>query len=110
MNKTIVALTFLVATTVTSYAKQVSFLCVTLDKKTYIDVVSTGGTTALVQISGGDFLEAEAQFVDPTLYIYVPLTNGIFALAYNVKTQEAGYAARLGDTKQAEKLVCKFRE
>lgn len=109
MNRLILALTFLVATAGMSYAKQASFLCMTKDKKTFIDVVSTGGNRALVQLNGGDFLEAEAEFIDPTLYIYVPLTQGIFALAFNVKTGEAGYAARIGETKQAEELICKFR-
>lgn len=108
MIKVLVTSTLLFSSVVAN-AAQTSFFCMTKDKSTYIDVVSTGGNRALVQINGGNFLDGEAEFIEPTLYVYVPLTQGVFVLAFDVKKNEAGYAARTADNKQSEELFCKFR-
>lgn len=110
MKKVIAAVTAFAVMTGISQAKQASFLCVTKETQEYIDVVSTGRNRVLVQINGGDFLEGEAEFESPNLFVYVPLTNGVFALGFNVETMNAGYLLKANNTKQTQELTCKFRD
>lgn len=109
MIRLILILAFLVSPVV-SHAKTISFLCKTRDTKEYVDVLSAGDGKVYVQLNGGDFLEGEAEFKDPNLYIYVPVTNGVFVVAFDVTTGEGGFFARAGDKKQSHAMDCKFRQ
>lgn len=110
MKKVIAGIIASLVLTGVAEAKQASFLCRAKDRNEFIDVVSTGSNRVLVQINGGDFLDGEAEFEDPTLFVYVPLTNGVFALAFNVRSMNAGYMAKINGVTQTNELDCKFRD
>jgi hypothetical protein len=93
-----------------AHAKQPSLLCKTRDSKEYIDIVSTGGTGALVQINGGDFLEGTAEFEDPMLYVAVPLTNGTFGVVFDVKERQGVAVLKADGKKQVHEMDCIFRD
>ena len=91
-------------------AKQPSILCKTRDTKEYIDIVSTGGSGALVQINGGEFLEGVAEFKDPMLYVTVPLDTGVFLVVFDVKERQGMSALNTTTARQVHEMDCKFRE
>ena len=111
MRKLLVAIGFLL---VSSFAQastyNASLLCMTEDRKLFIDVVSTGKNTALIQFNGGAFLKAEAEFEDPVLYISTMLEKGVFVLAYDVVNEQAVGVSKFSDKKEGVvELTCKFR-
>lgn len=109
MKQLLLAFALLSAST-SAYAAKTSFLCRTLDTKEYVDVVSTGENTALVQVNGGDFLEAVAEFEDPILFITVPLDTGVLVLAYDVIQDKAALVVKTKKRNQTHEMKCTFRE
>jgi hypothetical protein len=111
VKKLLVAIGFLL---VSSFAQASSYpaslLCMTPDKELYIDIVSTGKKTAFIQFNGGVFLNAEAEFEDPILYVSVALEKGVFVLAYDVVKEQAVGVSKFSDTRELViDLTCKFR-
>ena len=94
-----------------AHAQADSFLCKTLDTNEYVDVVTSGtNNKVLVQINGGRFLEGSAEFKDPLLYIFVPLTNGNFGIVFNVREHKAVSVAVVNGNKQVHEMTCTFRD
>lgn len=111
MKKLLVALGFML---VSSFAHAASYppslLCMTPDKGLFVDIVSTGKKTAFIQFNGGPFLEADAEFNDPVLYVSVLLEKGVFIVAYDVvKEQAVGVSKFDGKKEFVFDMVCRFR-
>jgi len=101
---------FLFCASTSAYATQASFLCKTLDTNEYVDVVSTGKNKALVQVNGGGFLDAFAEFEDPILFITVPLDTGVIVIAYNVRQDKAAVVVKTTTKNQTHEMKCTFRD
>lgn len=111
MKKLLVALGFML---VSSFAQAASYpaslLCMTPDRGLFVDIVSTGKKTAFIQFNGGPFLNADAEFDDPVLYVSVQLEKGVFVLAYDVVKEQAVGVSKFEDQKEfVIEMTCRFR-
>lgn len=76
----------------------------------YVDVVSAGSNNrVLVQINGGNFLEGQAEFESPILYVTIPVDVGVVVLAFDVTKGMAALVAKTDKKETVIELVCKFR-
>ncbi len=96
--------------TVSVQATPASFLCQTLDTKEFIDVVSVGKDGVYIQVNGGEFIEGEAEFKEPMLYVHAQISKDAeFAVIVDIREMLGVSALRIGDKKQIHEVRCKFR-
>lgn len=98
------------SSTPSAWGAQTSFLCRPVGEEGYVDVVSAGkNNRVLVQFNGGNFLEGQAEFENPILYVTVPVDVGVIVLAFDVTKGIAAMVAKSEKKETVIEMVCKFR-